>query len=404
MSAWRVALVAAVAAAATAPTARAVVSTDTPAALLVFPLIRVDDAAGIDSLIQLTNTDGADVTVRCLYEDPAGDPALTAFTIRLTANQPVAWRAGLGLDTVAGDGGTIPPLGAGSFTGALRCVAVNTDGIPAERNVLAGSATIERASSTPAVQLDSARYNATGFDAIPGALNGDEQLVLGGDAAEYAACPASLLLQSFFDGAVLDLGAAGGLQHRVSTTLALVTCAQTPGSGAATSVTFTATNEHGQTLTTSRSVTAHDVLPLSTIDTSDPSRSIFSAALQGTLTGTIGVAPTAGSGVLALAVQQHADPTDATRFSSAATSPQLVGVRAAPDVVDLVVPTPTPVACLGDCDGDGTVAINELITGVGIALGNRPLSACQAFDGDDSDSVAINELIAAVNNALTGCP
>jgi hypothetical protein len=401
MSAWRGLLAAAITAAAIALPARAEVSTAAPAALLVFPLIQVDDAAGIDSLVQLTNTDGAEVAVRCLYQDPSGDPAFTPFTIRLGANQPVAWRAGAGLETVPGNGGMVPPLGA-DFSGALRCVAVDANGIPAERNVLAGSATIERASSTPAVQLDSARYDATGFDALAGKLNGDEQLVLGGDAAEYAACPDSILLQTFFDGALLDLGAAGGLQRQISTTLALITCAQTPGGTDSAVLALTTTNELGLKFATGRSFDGHDVVELSRIDTNNPSRSIFSAQLQGTLTGTVDIAD--GAGVLALAVQRHADPSDATRFSSAAISPQLIGERTAADVVDLLVPTPIPAACLGDCDDDGTVAINELITGVGIALGNRPLSACPAFDGDDSDSVAINELVTAVNHALAGCP
>ena len=31
--------------------------------------------------------------------------------------------------------------------------------------------------------------------------------------------------------------------------------------------------------------------------------------------------------------------------------------------------------CVGDCDGDGTVAINELILGVNIALGRQPRAA-----------------------------
>jgi YVTN family beta-propeller protein len=68
-------------------------------------------------------------------------------------------------------------------------------------------------------------------------------------------------------------------------------------------------------------------------------------------------------------------------------------------------PTPTPgAACVGDCSGDGQVLVNELITGVNIALGNQPVSTCPAFDADHSGMVEINELIAAVNNALTGCP
>ncbi len=59
--------------------------------------------------------------------------------------------------------------------------------------------------------------------------------------------------------------------------------------------------------------------------------------------------------------------------------------------------------CAGDCDGDGAVAINELIRGVNIALGNADLASCVAVDRDGNDAVAINELIAAVNNALNGC-
>jgi hypothetical protein len=62
------------------------------------------------------------------------------------------------------------------------------------------------------------------------------------------------------------------------------------------------------------------------------------------------------------------------------------------------------VACAGDCNGDGAVAINELITGVNIALGSAPISSCPSFDGNGDGNVAINELIAAVNNALNGCP
>jgi len=56
--------------------------------------------------------------------------------------------------------------------------------------------------------------------------------------------------------------------------------------------------------------------------------------------------------------------------------------------------------CAGDCDGDGMVAINELIFGVNIALGSTPVTECPSFDTDGDDMVAINELIAAVNNAL----
>ena len=66
--------------------------------------------------------------------------------------------------------------------------------------------------------------------------------------------------------------------------------------------------------------------------------------------------------------------------------------------------TQTPgVACVGDCDGDDSVGISELIRGVNIALGLLPLARCPAFDRDADDAVGISELITAVNNSLSGC-
>jgi hypothetical protein len=65
--------------------------------------------------------------------------------------------------------------------------------------------------------------------------------------------------------------------------------------------------------------------------------------------------------------------------------------------------TPPVPACAGDCNGDGMVAINELVTGVSIALGSAPVTSCPAIDTDGNGEVAINELVAAVNNALSGC-
>jgi len=60
--------------------------------------------------------------------------------------------------------------------------------------------------------------------------------------------------------------------------------------------------------------------------------------------------------------------------------------------------------CVGDCNGDGEVTINELIVGVNIALGNAAVDDCPSFDTNGDGEVTINELIAGVNNALQGCP
>ncbi len=60
--------------------------------------------------------------------------------------------------------------------------------------------------------------------------------------------------------------------------------------------------------------------------------------------------------------------------------------------------------CPGDCDGNGAVAVGELIRAVGIALGRTSLDDCPAADSDGDGSVRINDLITAVSSALDGCP
>jgi hypothetical protein len=55
---------------------------------------------------------------------------------------------------------------------------------------------------------------------------------------------------------------------------------------------------------------------------------------------------------------------------------------------------------VGDCNRDLTIEIGELITGVGIALAERPLADCARFDGNADGRVAIGELITAVDSAL----
>jgi hypothetical protein len=69
------------------------------------------------------------------------------------------------------------------------------------------------------------------------------------------------------------------------------------------------------------------------------------------------------------------------------------------------VELPEPV-CVGDCNGDGMVTIDELIGSVPIILGTVELGGCPALDctGTGSSPPPINCLISAVNNAIAGCP
>ncbi len=55
---------------------------------------------------------------------------------------------------------------------------------------------------------------------------------------------------------------------------------------------------------------------------------------------------------------------------------------------------------VGDCNRNGVVAINELIVGVKIALGNAPVDECVPFDRVADGRVSVNELVRGVRNAL----
>jgi hypothetical protein len=60
--------------------------------------------------------------------------------------------------------------------------------------------------------------------------------------------------------------------------------------------------------------------------------------------------------------------------------------------------------CRGDCDENGFVTVQEIVIGISIALGTRPIVGCDAFDTDGSGSVTVDELLTALANALDGCP
>lgn len=62
-----------------------------------------------------------------------------------------------------------------------------------------------------------------------------------------------------------------------------------------------------------------------------------------------------------------------------------------------------PTSCVGDCNGDHHVSINELIAGVNIILGNAPEDACPALVCCDLCPSYISCLVNAVSNTLNGC-
>ncbi|MEO8605341.1 MAG: choice-of-anchor V domain-containing protein [bacterium] len=154
-------------------------------------------------------------------------------------------------------------------------------------------------------------------------------------------------------------------------------------------------------------------LPPSPTATSSPSATP-SASATGQRSATATVAPSDVPSPTA-AASQTASPTipsspTATDAATAAATPSpsvASSQTAAPSATQTAAASPTTSApvtgCGADCNGDGAVAISELITAVSIALGTQPLQACAGLDLDGDGRIAINELIAGVNNALVGC-
>jgi hypothetical protein len=398
-----------------------------PAAIVVFPRIVVDGSREVDTVVQLGNTSDTPLEVRCLYSDETPEcvgtgacrpnvtdcdgtcmPRHTAtpFRLRLTPHQPLGWSVASGLGALPLDGvgrtgpggasnaGSVPPVTATPFEGFLHCVAVDDRGVPAERNALVGVASIERASGA---SVDAAQYNAIGLEANPGRNDGDEILQLGGQGAEYAACPQTLMLPHPLEGATVQAGTYVGT---TSTTIALVPCGGNLLGGVAPSTAFQVfvRNEYGQRFSTARALEGQLVTELSLLDTTERDRSIFSAGVTGTLTG---VSDFEGldAGLLGVAVETQRSGSEPSHEHSAALVLATEGTRLAPAALALLRPP-----CPGDCNADGQVRIDELLLAINIALGATPVEQCLPADLDDSATVRINELTSAVQVALTSCP
>jgi len=350
--------------------AQAQIASDRAAALVNYPYIVVDGDEGVDTVLTLSNASHTDpVDVHCFYENAnshcTNDGTVctdgsdccdgltcglcvpgwneTDFNIRITPLQPIAWVAGDGLTLCTTDdpdercfkidgvdrtgiggssnaGSRIPPVPEDPFVGLLKCVAVDDAGTPIDSNVLHGTAAIE----DDIEGLSVGKYNAVGFRAVDGAVNDDNELVLGGDNAEYEGCPNVLIVNHFFEG--VDDPAS---EATINTRLVLTPCSQdllrqAPGSAV---VQYLVYNEFEQRFSTSRTVNCQQSLLLSAIDTTQEDRSIFSAGVSGTVTGQTRLTPI-GDGLIGVAIEEHDEEV-------AAFNIHFQGDRAESDVIVL---------------------------------------------------------------------
>ena len=214
-----------------AVSARADVTTEKGASILVFPKVRADGT--FDTVIQISNTDNNIWGLDCFYvngslldsltRQPCTAPSATCvpqcqetdFTIWFTKWQPVHWSVSQGrtFDPEAKPGdsdygiftGAIPPVT--DFVGELKCILVTPDtGEPWAANVLKGEATLVSVAtgggtalnSSLTVEGDVAKYNAIGIRGNPNVALGD---TLPLDGTTFDACPAKLILNHFSSGA-----------------------------------------------------------------------------------------------------------------------------------------------------------------------------------------------------------
>jgi len=103
----------------------------------------------------------------------------------------------------------------------------------------------------------------------------------------------------------------------------------------------------------------------------------------------------------AIEVEAVPTPTPTPTATATATVPATATQTATATATATATPIPT---CTGDCNGDRTVTVDEIVAAVSIALGTVDIAACLAADTSGDGRVTVDEIVATVTNALTGCP
>jgi len=80
--------------------------------------------------------------------------------------------------------------------------------------------------------------------------------------------------------------------------------------------------------------------------------------------------------------------------------PNPIAVAGAPSAIAIA---DVPAVVCTDCSGDGSVAVDDLLTMVAVALGNSMISDCRAGDADGNGRIDINDIVAGIDAALNGC-
>lgn len=340
-----------------------------------------------------TTEAGLHMVCRFTFEDPTDQvrgfisrfpPGLARNTDLLEAARPPGGLAAPETTTIS------PPLRVGS-AGYLQCAAVNLTAaeISAEYAIDDGSGAIVamvetgvpagRATAALAEQELTDGFCTFTFDGSPEDLRG------------YAALTNATMLRTTRVFAALPPGPS-----------------PTPTATASPTATFTSSPRPTFTRTPTPSATVTATLAATRTATATASATPTPSA---TRTATPVASPTSTASSLATATGTVTAPASSSPTATAtAAASDTTTPSATPDVPSSATATasatPTSPAggpCTGDCDGDGAVAIDELITLVNIALDLAALAQCPVADANGDGAIAIDELIAAVRHALDGC-
>ncbi|GBD24963.1 hypothetical protein HRbin30_00277 [bacterium HR30] len=102
-------------------------------------------------------------------------------------------------------------------------------------------------------------------------------------------------------------------------------------------------------------------------------------------------------------LRQLANAFPSSRYAAIAETALDAICAMSPSLSAVPAGCPAPTTCVGDCDGDERVTVEELVRGVNIALDILGTRECRAVDRSEDGEVTVDELVVAVGNALEGC-